>query len=82
MSTGSQELTRHLLELQQQQLDAIGCGDYDAYATMCHPSLTCFEPEAKGNLVEGMVGAYTGRVGGDVFVARGPRMKPPTPGTG
>ncbi|KIZ06363.1 calcium/calmodulin dependent protein kinase II association-domain protein [Monoraphidium neglectum] len=55
MSTGSQELTRHLLELQQQQLDAIGCGDYDAYATMCHPSLTCFEPEAKGNLVEGMV---------------------------
>ena len=43
-----------LLQLQQAQLDAIGAGDYPAYQQLCHPALTCFEPEAKGHLVEGM----------------------------
>lgn len=54
MANEGQDLHRHLLDLQQQQLDAIGCGDYEAYKGLCHPQLTCFEPEAKGHLVEGM----------------------------
>lgn len=52
---GLTELQRHLLDLQQQQLDAIGYSDYDAYSSMCHPQITCFEPEAKGHLGEAHV---------------------------
>ena len=32
MSAKALELERYLLELQQQQLDSIGCGDFEAYA--------------------------------------------------
>ena len=42
-----------LLQLSQQVLDAIAAGDYAAYASFCHPSMSCFEPEAKGHLIEG-----------------------------
>ncbi|KAI8466092.1 MAG: calcium/calmodulin dependent protein kinase II association-domain-containing protein [Monoraphidium minutum] len=50
----SKDLERHLLNLQQQLLNAIACGDYDAYAGLCSPAITCFEPEARGHLVEGL----------------------------
>lgn len=43
-----------LLELTQQLLDAIAEGDWDTYATLCDPSISAFEPEAHGHLVEGM----------------------------
>jgi calcium/calmodulin-dependent protein kinase (CaM kinase) II len=43
-----------LLALNQQLLDAIAQGDWGTYSDLCDPSLTAFEPEALGHLVEGM----------------------------
>jgi calcium/calmodulin-dependent protein kinase (CaM kinase) II len=45
---------QELLRLNAALLDAIARADWDAYATLCDPGLTCFEPEARGHLVEGM----------------------------
>lgn len=50
MSTTEQTL----LELTQQLLESIAAADWDTYARLCDPTLTCFEPEARGHLVEGM----------------------------
>ena len=44
----------HLLQLSQGLLDAIAAGDWEAYSALCDESLTCFEAEAVGHLVEGM----------------------------
>uniref|UniRef100_A0AAQ5XMA5 calcium/calmodulin-dependent protein kinase n=1 Tax=Amphiprion ocellaris TaxID=80972 RepID=A0AAQ5XMA5_AMPOC len=38
----------------EQLIEAINNGDFEAYAKICDPGLTSFEPEALGNLVEGM----------------------------
>ncbi len=46
--------TDELLQLNQQLLDAIAGADWDRYQALCDPSLTCFEPEAAGQLVQGM----------------------------
>jgi len=43
-----------LLQLTQTLLDAIARGDWQTYERLCDPSLTAFEPEAAGNLVEGL----------------------------
>ncbi|MCH7905639.1 MAG: nuclear transport factor 2 family protein [Armatimonadetes bacterium] len=43
-----------LLELTQRLLDSISSGDWETYVSLCDPALTCFEPETKGHLVEGM----------------------------
>jgi calcium/calmodulin-dependent protein kinase (CaM kinase) II len=43
-----------LLELTQRLLDAIAASDWPAYESLCAPDLTAFEPEACGQLVEGM----------------------------
>lgn len=43
-----------LLSLNQQLLNAIAEGDWASYADLCDPTLTAFEPEAVGHLVEGM----------------------------
>ena len=40
--------------LNKQLLDAIDSGDLETYHELCDPSLTAFEPEALGNLVEGL----------------------------
>ena len=50
MSTPEDEL----IALTRQLLDAIAGGDWSTYAEMCDPTLSCFEPEARGHLVEGM----------------------------
>lgn len=44
----------HLLQLNQKLLEAISNKDWAAYQQLSDPSLSCFEPEACGNLVEGM----------------------------
>jgi hypothetical protein len=43
-----------LLSLNQQLLESIAAGDWATYQRLCDPSLTAFEPEALGHLVEGM----------------------------
>jgi len=45
---------QEILKMTEQLLDSINSGDYDAYSKMCDPHLSSFEPEALGNLVEGM----------------------------
>ena len=52
MTTSADE--KALLELTQQLLDSIASGDWDTYEQLCDPTLTAFEPEARGHLVEGM----------------------------
>ncbi|MBM4002608.1 MAG: DUF4440 domain-containing protein [Planctomycetes bacterium] len=47
-------IVNELLALTQRLLNAIVTGDWPTYAAFCDPSLTCFEPEARGQLVEGM----------------------------
>lgn len=48
------DTVQQLLDLNQQLLDAIVSGNWDVYAEMCDPTISCFEPEARGHLVEGM----------------------------
>ena len=43
-----------LLALNQKLLDSIARADWKTYAELCDASLTCFEPEAVGQLVAGM----------------------------
>lgn len=43
-----------LLTLTQRLLNAVVAGDWQTYSAYCDPSLTCFEPEARGQLVEGL----------------------------
>ncbi len=46
-------IEQKLLQLTRRLLDSVTAGDLDAYEQLCDPSLTCFEPEARGQLVEG-----------------------------
>src|ERR1700722_19144383 len=47
-------VAEELLQLNQSLLESIARADWDAYRQLCDPSLTCFEPEAHGHLVEGL----------------------------
>ncbi|XP_062319643.1 calcium/calmodulin-dependent protein kinase type II subunit gamma isoform X4 [Osmerus eperlanus] len=49
-------LTRkqEIIKITEQLIEAINNGDFEAYTRICDPGLTSFEPEALGNLVEGM----------------------------
>src|ERR1700730_584167 len=49
-----QSIHAELLELNQRLLESIAAGNWTAYQELCHPELSCFEPEARGQLVEGM----------------------------
>ncbi|XP_032430412.1 calcium/calmodulin-dependent protein kinase type II subunit gamma isoform X7 [Xiphophorus hellerii] len=50
------KLTRkqEIIKITEQLIEAINNGDFEAYTRICDPGLTSFEPEALGNLVEGM----------------------------
>ena len=43
-----------LLDLSRRLLDVITAGDWAAYAQLCDPNITCFEPECNGHLVSGL----------------------------
>jgi calcium/calmodulin-dependent protein kinase (CaM kinase) II len=46
--------TLELLKINQRLLDAIAGGDWTTYQELCDPTLTAFEPEARGQLVTGL----------------------------
>ena len=48
-------LEQELIALTQQLLESITSGDWAAYERLCDPTLTAFEPEARGQLVEGLL---------------------------
>jgi hypothetical protein len=43
-----------VLELNERLLLSITEGDWETYSELCDPTITAFEPEARGQLVEGM----------------------------
>uniref|UniRef100_A0A667FQM4 calcium/calmodulin-dependent protein kinase n=1 Tax=Lynx canadensis TaxID=61383 RepID=A0A667FQM4_LYNCA len=45
---------QEVIKITEQLIEAVNSGDFEAYAKICDPGLTSFEPEALGNLVEGM----------------------------
>ncbi|XP_069672537.1 calcium/calmodulin-dependent protein kinase type II alpha chain isoform X13 [Periplaneta americana] len=51
---GAQARKQEIIKMTEQLIEAINTGDYEAYTKICDPHLTAFEPEALGNLVEGM----------------------------
>lgn len=53
-SNPSESLESQLLGLTARLLDAIAASDWQTYTALCDPTLTCFEPEARGQLVQGM----------------------------
>jgi hypothetical protein len=48
------DAAQELLDLSQQLLDAIAAGDWATYENLCDPTISCFEPEAHGHLIEGL----------------------------
>uniref|UniRef100_A0A672R1J2 calcium/calmodulin-dependent protein kinase n=1 Tax=Sinocyclocheilus grahami TaxID=75366 RepID=A0A672R1J2_SINGR len=45
---------QEIIKVTEQLIEAISNGDFENYTKMCDPSVTAFEPEALGNLVEGL----------------------------
>jgi hypothetical protein len=50
----SQPEEEELLELTQQLLESIAGSDWDTYQELCDSTLTAFEPEGRGHLVQGL----------------------------
>jgi len=48
------DTAKDLVYLSQKLLDAIAAGDWNAYRQFVADDITCFEPEARGQLVEGL----------------------------
>jgi calcium/calmodulin-dependent protein kinase (CaM kinase) II len=48
------ETESELLALTRRLLESITSGDWATYQELCDPTLTAFEPEAPGQLVEGL----------------------------
>uniref|UniRef100_A0A1I7UND2 CaMKII_AD domain-containing protein n=1 Tax=Caenorhabditis tropicalis TaxID=1561998 RepID=A0A1I7UND2_9PELO len=53
-STNLSAQKQEIVRVTQTLLDAISCKDFDTYTRLCDTSMTCFEPEALGNLIEGI----------------------------
>jgi calcium/calmodulin-dependent protein kinase (CaM kinase) II len=55
MSLPSQDtLVAEVLAANQKLLESIAAADWSAYASLCEAEITCFEPEARGELVGGL----------------------------
>jgi calcium/calmodulin-dependent protein kinase (CaM kinase) II len=50
----AESTTQELLALSQRLLESIAAADWETYAALCDPSVSAFEPESLGHLVEGM----------------------------
>jgi Calcium/calmodulin dependent protein kinase II association domain len=53
-ATGAHPLEAELIALNQRLLDSIVSADWKTYDELCDPTISAFEPEARGRLVEGM----------------------------
>ncbi|XP_033225000.1 calcium/calmodulin-dependent protein kinase type II alpha chain isoform X2 [Belonocnema kinseyi] len=51
---GEDARRQEIIKMTEQLIESINTGDFEAYTKICDPHLTAFEPEALGNLVEGM----------------------------
>eukprot|EP00586_Coscinodiscus_wailesii_P017997 CAMPEP_0172513778 /NCGR_PEP_ID=MMETSP1066-20121228/255323_1 /TAXON_ID=671091 /ORGANISM="Coscinodiscus wailesii, Strain CCMP2513" /LENGTH=313 /DNA_ID=CAMNT_0013294187 /DNA_START=161 /DNA_END=1099 /DNA_ORIENTATION=- len=49
-----EDAKQQLVQLTELILNSMITGDWSTYCTLADPSITCFEPEALGNLVEGL----------------------------
>lgn len=45
---------KELLQLTERLLDSIANADWATYEQLCDPSLSAFEPEGRGHLIEGL----------------------------
>jgi calcium/calmodulin-dependent protein kinase (CaM kinase) II len=45
---------QELLDLTKRLLDAIAAADWKTYEQLCDPTISAFEPEGRGHLIEGM----------------------------
>uniref|UniRef100_A0A8C6QMN3 calcium/calmodulin-dependent protein kinase n=1 Tax=Nannospalax galili TaxID=1026970 RepID=A0A8C6QMN3_NANGA len=54
LSKNQEVRKQEIIKITEQLIEAINNGDFEAYTKICDPGLTSFEPEALGNLVEGM----------------------------
>jgi calcium/calmodulin-dependent protein kinase (CaM kinase) II len=50
----AESVVAEILHLNQRLLDCIALGDWPTYQELCDPSLTAIEPEAPGQVVEGL----------------------------
>lgn len=48
------DVAAEVLALNQKLLNAIVSGDWATYTQLCDSAITCFEPEARGQLVAGL----------------------------
>ena len=53
-STADQATIKEVLDVNHRLLVSIAEGDWETYSELCDPTITAFEPEARGQLVEGM----------------------------
>ncbi|XP_058801248.1 calcium/calmodulin-dependent protein kinase type II alpha chain isoform X13 [Phymastichus coffea] len=53
-SSASTARRQEIIKMTEQLIESINTGDFEAYTKICDPHLTAFEPEALGNLIEGM----------------------------
>jgi hypothetical protein len=49
-----QATIQQILDINERFLQSIAEGDWETYAELCDPAITAFEPEARGQLVEGL----------------------------
>jgi calcium/calmodulin-dependent protein kinase (CaM kinase) II len=45
---------QEVIKLTEQLIESVNTGDFEMYSKLCDPHMTSFEPEAMGNLIEGM----------------------------
>lgn len=54
MTHAHEAVERELLDLNGRLLESIQASDWQTYRELCDPSLTAFEPEGRGQLIEGL----------------------------
>lgn len=52
--TDNTSTVNELLSLTQRLLNSVVTADWKTYTSLCDSTITCFEPEARGQLVEGL----------------------------